>query len=177
MRCYWVDGVDAISMNEICRRTGVSKPVMYREFGNEDGLMRAALSHYYTRILLQIHQIFQGERSFGDTLDVLIDVSLEASAALGYPTGCLFVGMSNSTKRMGTETNDEIARTQAKILRTYQDWFERSKTRGEFMLDITTEFAAKYLHAQLSSAMNQQARGESAETAKQVLRMALSVFR
>lgn len=177
MRCYWAEGVDSISLNEICRRTRVSKPVVYREFGSEDGLMQAVLSNYYTQILLRLHQILGGDQSLDDTLDVLINVSLEASAALGYPAGCLFVGMSNSTKRMGTATQLEIARTQTKILRTYQDWFERSKARGEFRLNITTGFAAEYLHAQLANAMNQQAIGKSAETTKNVLRMALSVFR
>lgn len=177
MRCYWSEGVDAISLNEICRRTHVSKPVIYREFGNEDGLMQAVLSKYYEQVLLQLHQLFTGDRGFDDTLKVLIDLALEASTALGYPAGCLFVGMSNSTKPMGAATQDEIARTQSKILRTYQEWFERSKARDEFNLDITTEFAAKYLHAQLSNAMSQQASGENAETTKQVLKMALSVFR
>jgi len=177
MRCYWSGGVEAVSLNEICRRAKVSKPALYREFGSEDGLMQAVLSNYYEKLLSKLHQLFKRDGSFDDTLNLLIESALQASASLGYPAGCLFVGMSNSASRTGPATQNEINELQDKILSTYKDWFEQSKSRGEFRSDITPEFAAIYLHAQLSNAMNQQARGESAQTIKNVLQTAVSVFR
>jgi hypothetical protein len=43
MTSFWCDGVRDVSMNEICRRANVSKPGVYLEFGNEDGLTEAAV--------------------------------------------------------------------------------------------------------------------------------------
>lgn len=177
MRYYWSDGVDTLSMNEICRRTKVSKPVMYREFGNEDGLMQAALAHYYDHVVLQLHRLFTADQTFDNTLDVLVEHGLGAAAAMGYPVGCLFVGMTNAREKIGPATKDEITKTQSKILITYQNWFSQSKARGDFKPDITPEFAAKYLHSQMSNALNQQARGENTEEIKHMLRLALSVLR
>ena len=38
---YWREGVYGMSVNEVCRRAGISKPGLYREFGGEDGLLTA----------------------------------------------------------------------------------------------------------------------------------------
>ena len=177
MRCYWSEGVETISLNEICRRAKVSKPALYREFGNEDGLTKAVLSRYYEQVLAQLHQIFDSDKSYHETLDLLIEFGLEASTNLDYPKGCLFVGMCNSAKQVGPNTQNEIEQTNIKILKTYENWFEQSKKRNEFTSKITNEFAATYLHSQLSNALNQHACGKNADTIKNVLRLAISVLR
>ncbi|MFT4702613.1 MAG: hypothetical protein ACI81R_000299 [Bradymonadia bacterium] len=46
MDSYWREGLDSVSLNEICRRAGVSKPRFYRKFGGEDWVMGAVLMHY-----------------------------------------------------------------------------------------------------------------------------------
>ena len=43
MDSYWRDGVENVSLNELCRRAEVSKPGVYREFGGEEGLLDAVL--------------------------------------------------------------------------------------------------------------------------------------
>jgi AcrR family transcriptional regulator len=51
MHAYWASGVDGVSVNEICKLAKVSKSSAYREFGSEDGLMRAALNAYEAQAL------------------------------------------------------------------------------------------------------------------------------
>ena len=41
MQTYWQEGVDSVSVNEICKKAEVSKPGLYREFNNEEGLIIA----------------------------------------------------------------------------------------------------------------------------------------
>ena len=43
---YWADGVEKVSINDICKRAGISKPGLYREFQSEDGLKSASLEAY-----------------------------------------------------------------------------------------------------------------------------------
>ena len=43
---YWQSGVAATSFNEVSRALSVSKPTLYRYFGDEDGLVSAAIEHY-----------------------------------------------------------------------------------------------------------------------------------
>ena len=51
MDSYWKEDIGSLSLNEICRRSGVSKPGLYREFTNEDGLMKAVLIRYEEQVL------------------------------------------------------------------------------------------------------------------------------
>jgi AcrR family transcriptional regulator len=66
MESYWRDGPTAVSVNEICRRADVSKPGLYREFGNEDGLRSAVVQTYELVILSQLYQIFEDDQPFDD---------------------------------------------------------------------------------------------------------------
>ena len=50
MDCYWNEGPNGISINELCRRTKTSKPTIYREFGGEDGLLSTVVENYISRL-------------------------------------------------------------------------------------------------------------------------------
>ena len=52
MHTYWQNGVDTVSVNEICKKAQVSKPGLYREFNNQEGLMIAALGCYMPHVTL-----------------------------------------------------------------------------------------------------------------------------
>ena len=43
MEQYWRHGPTKISVNDICKLSGSSKPAVYREFGSDDGLKATAL--------------------------------------------------------------------------------------------------------------------------------------
>ena len=40
METYWKEGIENVSLNEMCRKIGESKPSVYREYGGEEGLHR-----------------------------------------------------------------------------------------------------------------------------------------
>jgi AcrR family transcriptional regulator len=169
-------GVDGVSLNEICRRAKVSKPGLYREFGNEDGLMKDALVRYAEQALKPMYVALADDVSFSEGLEGLIAFAAADHAARGNPAGCLFVDMSSGRAHVGPDTQAQLDQLQDELLSVYATWVERSKARGEFPKDISTQFAAAYINAQLHSAMSQQARGENAKTIRGVLGMAFSVF-
>ncbi|HKK37222.1 MAG TPA: TetR/AcrR family transcriptional regulator, partial [Paracoccaceae bacterium] len=70
---YWKGDPADVSVNAICRMAGISKPSLYREFGSEDGLTRAALDAYAERVLADVFAILQGGTALHETLDALID--------------------------------------------------------------------------------------------------------
>jgi AcrR family transcriptional regulator len=176
IRSYWTESIDGVSLNEICRRAEVSKPGLYREFGNEDGLMKAALVQYFEKAYAPIHQILAADVAFSKTLDTFITFASADRADQGVPNGCLFVQMYNARARTGAATQDQLDYFQNQVLRAYEGWVDRTKAKGEFPKDIPTQFAAIYIDAQFSNAMSQQARGEKAETIRDVLKLAFSVF-
>lgn len=177
MMSYWADGPTTISLNEVCKRAGVSKPGIYREFGSEDGLKHAVLSAYSALLIAQFQPVLETtENTFAQTLETLISIVLQDRSEAGLPAGCLHVAMCNSSVEPGLKTTETVNRTRKYLLAQYEELIERAKANGEFKTDIPTRVAALYINEQVSNAMLQQKRGEADEDIKAILTLALSVL-
>ncbi|MBB1344317.1 TetR/AcrR family transcriptional regulator [Pseudoalteromonas sp. SR45-6] len=176
MDSYWKDNIGNLSLNEICRRSGVSKPGLYREFSNEDGLMKAVLIRYQEQVLEPVQQMLNSDVPFREALDNLISFATSVNCHDESPNGCLFIKMRESRVHLGKETQAQIDFLEKQGLVFFKKWVERSKTKGEFSVDMSSEFAATYIDAQLSNASTQLARGVAPETVKKILLVAFSVL-
>jgi AcrR family transcriptional regulator len=182
MQAYWSEDVDSISLNEVCRRAEVSKPSLYREFGNEDGLMKAVLVAYQKQVLAPVYQMIAADAPFRETLDSLVSIVTRSSDApfvsedQEMPNGCLFVKMRESYRHLGEETRAEIDHAKEEALTVYEDWVDRAKIKGEFTGEMSSQFAAIYIDAQLSNALSLLARGEPNDGVKKILTVAFSML-
>lgn len=182
MQAYWSEDVDSISLNEIGRRAEVSKPGLYREFGNEDGLMKAVLVAYQKQVLAPVYQMIAADAPFRATLDSLVSLVTRSSDAQivgdgqAMPDGCLLVKMRESYGHLGEETQEQIDHAKEEALTVYEDWVERARAKGEFTGDMSSRFAAIYIDAQLRNALSLLARGEPQDEVKQILTVAFSML-
>lgn len=163
MESYWREGLHALSMNEICRRAGISKPGLYREFGGEDPLMDAALSHYSDTVLAPVLATLSEDRPFRDTLASLVDFATR-EARPDVPAGCLFAHMRGVRWRLGPVTSDHVDRLREGAVAAYSAWLARSADRGEIVLPVSVEVAATYVDAQLTALATQAVEGEDPDT-------------
>ena len=172
MESYWRDGPTAVSVNEICRRADVSKPGLYREFGNEDGLRSAVVQTYELVILSQLYQIFEDDQPFDDVLAALTDLVLQDRQKMDLPQGCLLQKMRGCRKELGPKTNDVIDTTSIGTQSRLKDCVERAKHNGQLSEDISTKTAAIYIDAQVSSAIMMQETGASKTQISEFLNIA-----
>ena len=172
MESYWSDGPTAVSVNEICRRADVSKPGLYREFGNEDGLRSTVVQTYEMVILSQLYQIFEGDQPFDDALAALTDLVLQDRQKMDLPLGCLLQKMRGCRKELGPKTNDVIDATSIGTHSRLKDWVERAKHNGQLSEGISTKTAAIYIDAQVSSAIMMQETGASKTQISEFLNIA-----
>ena len=84
--------------------------------------------------------------------------------------------MRESQMRMGEETREQTNRVQEQVLTVYEDWVQCSKAKGEFSADMSSQFAATYIYAQICYALSQIARGEQSNNVKKILATAFSVL-
>ncbi|WP_317177551.1 TetR/AcrR family transcriptional regulator [Pectobacterium sp. HCp5_1] len=176
MRSYWKEDISNLSLNEICRRSGVSKPSLYREFSNEDGLMKAVLIKYQEQVLNPVQQMLNNETPFREALDNLVSFATSASCHHESPMGCLFIKMRESRMHLGEVTRAQVDFLEEQGLAAFRKWVEHAKAKGEFSADISPEFAAIYIDAQLSHASSQLTRGEDPQTVKKILLLAFSTL-
>ncbi|MCU4653252.1 TetR/AcrR family transcriptional regulator [Roseibacterium sp. SDUM158016] len=170
---YWRDDPADVSVNAICQLAGVSKPSLYREFGSEDGLMRAALDSYAERVLSDVFAILHGGRGLKDTLEALIDF---ASADPRMETGCLFYKMRAGKHRLGPETRARVEELDRAAHAAYESFLESCREAGELPVGLSLGPGAKYLGEQVALAITQRASGEDPASIREMLTLALSVF-
>jgi len=174
MRAYWAEDPADVSVNEICKRAGVSKPSLYRGFGSEDGLMRAALDRYATQVLSGVFELLSGATSLDDTLDALI---VFASRDPSMETGCLFYKMRAGKHRLGSLTRQRVEELEAASQEAYAQFLQTRQEAGDLAADRPISAMARYLSEQIALAISQRAAQEDKDQIKETLELALSVLR
>lgn len=172
MFSYWSDGVEQVSLNEICRRAGVAKPGVYREFGGEDGLMEETLVCYSDSVLGQALELIGSDRPFREVFDGLVGFMTDPNR--GTPQGCLLVKMHLSRSRLGPQTRARMDALRQRSLEAYANWFDRAKTRGEVRSSVPASVAAAFLDTQFTTLLMQMSLGEDPDSLRAQCRLVLS---
>lgn len=162
-----------VSVNAICQLAGVSKPSVYREFGSEDGLKRAALDSYAALVLSDVFATLQGGKGLRETLEALIAF---ASADPRMETGCLFYKMRAGRHRLGPATRARVDEIDAAARAAFAAFLQSRREAGELPGGLEVEAAAHFLSEQIALAITQRASGEDTDRIRSMLTLALSVF-
>jgi len=173
MNAYWHSDPVDVSVNAICQMAGISKPSLYREFGNEDGLTCATLDHYAERVLSDMFVILQSGKGLRGTLDALIDF---ACADPRMETGCMFYKMRAGKHRLGMQTRARIEEIDAVAQAAYACFLQSCRDAGDGFGGLSVAAASTYLGEQIALAITQRASGEDPARIREMLTLALSVF-
>ena len=174
IEAYWQNDLADVSVNSICRAAQVSKPSVYREFGNEDGLTHAALESYAEQLLSDLSKILQSGQGMNETLDALIDFIITDAR---LEIGCLFHKMRAGKNSLGPKTHELVEELNRAAQGNFQTFFQDRRSTGDWYGAVSIDVAAKYLGEQIALALGQRASGENATTIREILSLALSVFR
>ncbi|MEQ8433260.1 MAG: TetR/AcrR family transcriptional regulator [Oceanicaulis sp.] len=174
MRTYWKSDPADVSVNAICQVAGVSKPSLYRAFGSEDGLSLAVLDAYADQVLSDIFAILQSGRDLQATLAALTDF---ACADPRMETGCLFYKMRAGRHRLGPRTRARVDEIDATGQAAYAGFLQGRRDAGDWSSPLSVAAGAKYLSEQIALAFTQRASGEDPVRIREMLTLALSVFK
>jgi len=173
MKAYWQSDPADVSVNQICRLAGVSKPSLYAAFGSEDGLTLAVLDRYAEQVLSDVFAILQGGRGLRPTLDALIDFAADDPR---MATGCVFYKMRNGKHRLGPETRARVDEIDAAARAAYGAFLQAARDAGQWSHGTSVEVGARYLSEQVALALVQRASGEDPQQVREAITLALSVF-
>ena len=171
MHAYWTHDAAAVSVNALCEQVDVSKPSLYREFKNEDGLTDAVLAHYAERMLAPFIEIASAKRPLQQKLDALIDLVSEAPP---FKTGCLFVKMHARRAAYGPRTQQRIGALESSALTLYTQMFEEAEREGERDDNPPAALAAAYLLAQIGLGVSERAQGRRSADVRSMMEVAFS---
>ena len=174
---YWSDGPTNVSLNEICFKAKISKPGLYREFGGEDGLMKSVLLLYKNTLIQQILDLLKLEKTFDETLDLLIAFVIGNKDEEHIKKGCLLAKFRQSRDKFGKKTQEQIDIILKERYLDFELWIKEAKSKGEFNHPLSPKLVANYIISQLDYAVYALANGEKNNNIRHFLTLALSVLR
>ncbi|MDJ0837743.1 MAG: TetR family transcriptional regulator [Acidobacteriota bacterium] len=173
MENYWREGLHALSINEICRRTNLSKPSLYREFGGEDGLLAAALECYGEVVIAPRAANLAGDRSFEESVESIIEF---LTSPRDTPPGCLLVKMRGAPECLGPLARARVDMMVRGLQEAYEALFVRAQSRGEARGDVSPGLAGRYIDTQVTTALRQIASGEEPDEVRAQAKLAFDAL-
>lgn len=173
MRAYWQDDPADVSLNAICGLAGISKPALYREFGGEDGLMRAVLDRYAALVLSDIFEIISRDRPLDEALDALRRF---AGQDPKMETGCVFFKMRAGKHRLGPQTRALVEAIDAGAVSAFAAYLDARREAGDWRGDLNVSTAARYIVEQIGLALMRRAAGDDPTRIDDMLALAFSVI-
>jgi AcrR family transcriptional regulator len=176
MQEYWLDENNNISLNEICKRAKVSKPGIYREFGNEDGLIEAVLLKYEEDVTSNLLDVLTKDEDFKEKIESIATYITSNEKDIHSAKGCLLVKLHNSKVKMGPKSQKQIQSMQRNLLEAYEKCIQKANEKGQFKVDMSNGFAAEYFNSQINNAALLIIKGHEGKKVKDILTLSLSVF-
>ncbi|MEC8310948.1 MAG: TetR/AcrR family transcriptional regulator [Pseudomonadota bacterium] len=173
---YWQSGVAATSFNEVSRVLGVSKPTLYRYFGDEDGLVSAAIQHYVNQRTLHTELL----NATGDLrtdlnawFDKQIDDLYERTEDASMPTGCLLMECVQLGKALGEKSTATVREAVIEFLGMFEERLKIAREAGQLRPGIDLDAAVRLVAGQTIIAKNVVLIGEPKENLKRMVALAI----
>ena len=160
-----------MSVNEVCRRLGVSKPAIYREFGGEDGLMVSVLEYYESIVTQKLLQLISDKDSFSRVLENILGFMTQERET---PTGCLVVKMRLSPERLGPKSGEKLLEIRSRLRTYYMRILKKAIQIGEIQHTSSVEILAHFLENQFTMVLIQMSAGADVELIREQARLAFS---
>jgi AcrR family transcriptional regulator len=125
-------GMRRVSVEEICREAGVSKPTFYKYFNNKEALARTINTLWIEDTLQRIDEIEKEEMTFPEKMARILAVKQELST------------------RPGPEFLDDLITLDIDLshaLGRVMDFIKRAQEKGDIRSDIKSEFLMAAFYA------------------------------
>jgi len=173
LHTWWAEGLHAVSINALCKKASLSKPLLYREFGREDGLMVAVLQRYREVAIRPLLGVLAQDVPAREGLQRLVRV---LTTDRGVPMGCLFTKMRLDRPRLGPLAEAMVDEVVAERLDGFAAWVRRGQARGELVTDLTAEDGAAYIDGQITGIVVQLGAGDAPDGVRAMAERALGVL-
>tara|TARA_B110000003_G_scaffold233910_1_gene237402 strand:+ start:38 stop:673 length:636 start_codon:yes stop_codon:yes gene_type:complete len=183
---YWENGIFNVSLSKIASLASVSRPGIYKEFGDEDGLKTEVLKKYIEVSANPVHKNYDNYKQFPDQLFNHFDAILnDGNKYLTNDASYLMI--KRPRKAIGclmerTRLNINLLGPKAKkLLNSYTKYrkecfikyIKNAQISGIFKKNLDVSITADYILAQFSMVQNYRLNGVSKNKIEKVLNTAL----
>jgi len=187
---YWLHGINNVSLSKIANLAKVSRPGIYKEFGDEDGLKYEVLIKYTdilsTEIIPQYYKAKNIKTMFYhiySTLDYPVDtkyfMGISKSNNVKMPIkakGCLFEKTKLERHTLNKKSKSAIAAFEKIRKKAFKNYLERMQKTNQIDSSLKLDDVYDYFIAQLSLAQCLNINGSKKEDIKIIMDTAFSAI-
>lgn len=169
---FWRHGYEAAGLAELTDAMGISRPALYRAFGDKCQLFSAALERYIARNMGYV-EVALNEPTAREVAEAFLVGNAKAVTTPGRPPGCL------SVQAMVTDEADPfsmLAENRTVIQERIADRFRRAIHEGDLPPDEDPEELARFLITLTTGFAIRAADGEARHSLVALARRAAAIL-
>ena len=150
-RMFWRDGYDGVTLDQIASALDVTKPTLFRTFGDKEQLFAQAVEWYYAELIKPGEDRLQASTTLRGAVAACLRTAATRMADELNPPGCLLNDSALSGDFTQGPIADVIARLQQRSVVLLTDRIATARSSGEIRLDADPDAVLQYTLSQISA--------------------------
>lgn len=151
VRLFWRHGYDGLTLDQVAQELGVTKPTLFRTFGDKEEIFAKALDAYYCEFIKPGEDRLEAALDLRSAVSACFTTAIERMLDQDNPPGCFLTDTGLSGGFPSGSVTDTLIRLQQRAMVLLDDKIKAAIDVGE--LDNTAEPQAvlQYILAQLAA--------------------------
>ncbi|KMJ15882.1 TetR/AcrR family transcriptional regulator [Serratia marcescens] len=142
---FWRHGYEATSLADLVEVTGAKAPTLYAEFGNKEGMFRAAVERYLQKYTTCTNQLLEQALPVAEIVEAYVRSSVEVFTDPDTPSGCFMVCASAALSSASDDVAQMLRKKHHAQESALKACFDRKVQQGELLAKTDTALLAKYV--------------------------------
>ena len=142
---FWADGFDGVDVERIAEAAGVTKPSLYRLFGDKSSLFLHALGRYGETVGARPLAAFNGKADIADAVAALLDETVKAATTHGRARGCLLACVATAEAGRSRRVRAAVAHGLNTLTDILTQRFDMETANGRLAASPTAETRSRLL--------------------------------
>ncbi|WP_439070041.1 TetR/AcrR family transcriptional regulator [Serratia nevei] len=130
---FWRHGYEATSLADLVEVTGAKAPTLYAEFGNKEGMFRAAVERYLQKYTVCANQMLEQDLPVAEIVEAYVRSSAEVFTDPDTPSGCFMVCASAALSSASDDVAQMLRRKHHAQEAALKACFDRKVQQGELL--------------------------------------------
>ena len=142
---FWADGFDGVDVERIAEAAGVTKPSLYRLFGDKAAIFLHALRRYGETIGAAPLAAFDAQPDISDAVKALLEASVHAATTEGRASGCLIACVAAAQAGRSEKIRLAVASGLATLTEMLAKRFGQEMADGRLSASMSAETRSRLL--------------------------------
>lgn len=142
---FWAFGMEGVDVERIASAVGVTKPSLYRLFGDKSQLFLRALQRYSETIGVKPYAAFAAEPNIGLAVYALFETAIRAATEEGRPSGCLMACVATTQAGQSEKVRLAIRRALGAATNVVTRRFEHEMNNGTVSATVTAQARSRLI--------------------------------